>query len=90
MKLSSILSYIRDTDSVDLIGTILMIITISGLVLCGIGVVYVVVKQSNSPVLELRKDEWACTDTYTRTEIQLIGKAMMPKTISECIEYRKK
>ena len=58
MKLSSVLSYIRETDSVDLIGTILMIITISGLVLCGIGVVYVVVKQSNSPVLELRKDEW--------------------------------
>lgn len=90
MKQSSVLSYIRDTDFVDLVGTILMIIAISGLVLCGIGVVYVVVKQSNSPVIELRKNEWTCTNTRTRIEIQLIGKAMMPKTISECIEYRKK
>lgn len=49
---------------------------------------------STSPHIALPKDEWQCTETRTRTytQMMLVGKVMVPQTMTEtiCVNYARR
>jgi hypothetical protein len=56
------------------------------LVALAVLLIVVVIEDSNSPNLTLKKRDWTCTKQ--ESHLRLIGKVVIP--MSECVEYRKK
>jgi len=46
-------------------------------------------KQSQKPVIEIRKDQWECVETRERTVHILVGKVIVPTVSKECVQYKK-
>lgn len=69
---------------------VLIVLTIVG-ILAGLGIG--AWRNTEAPVIELRKNEWSCTKTEQRTHLQPMpaGKAMtvIPMTSTECVEYKR-
>jgi len=45
--------------------------------------------ESKRPNMTLKKDDWQCSKSETRTHLQLMGKILMPVTEQVCMEYRR-
>ena len=45
--------------------------------------------ESKRPNMTLKKDDWQCAKSETRTYLQPTGKVLMPMTEQVCIEYRR-
>ena len=45
--------------------------------------------ESLRPDMMLKKDDWQCTNSKTRTNLQLVGKVLVPITMKVCMEYRR-
>jgi hypothetical protein len=63
----------------------LIVFAIAG-ILCAfaLGVYY----DRNSPIIEIKKDEWTCTRTAQITTYIMIGKMMTPVVDNICTEYK--
>lgn len=65
-----------------------------GIPLMLIGFVLMVLEDATSPNIALRKSEWKCARTETRTYTQsvIVGKAILPQTVTNevCVSYERR
>ena len=45
---------------------------------------------SRRPTFELKRDDWTCSKTEPISQLQLVGKVLVPMTINVCVEYERK
>lgn len=64
-----------------------LLITIFGLY-CTV-LLFVIVAGAFKPTFKLNKEDWTCTQTVSTQTTMIVGKVILPKTQTDCVQYNR-